>query len=69
MADYYTVLSSRHCMLYRQMDGNAYVYAMARQTQAAAQVVISAVRLAKRQAPNACTPMRDPQGLCWSGTF
>ena len=29
MADYRTVLSSHHCILYRQMSGNTVVYAVA----------------------------------------
>ena len=33
MTDYRTVLSSHHRILYRQMDGNTYVYAVAGQTQ------------------------------------
>lgn len=33
MMDYRTVLSSHHRILYRQTDGNTYVYAVAGQTQ------------------------------------
>ena len=33
MTDYRTVLSSHHRILYRQIDGNTYVYAVAGQTQ------------------------------------
>ena len=33
MTDYITVLSSHHRILYRQIDGNTYVYAVAGQTQ------------------------------------
>jgi len=33
MTDYRTILSSHHRILYRQTDGNTYVYAVAGQTQ------------------------------------
>lgn len=33
MTDYRTILSSHHRILYRQMDGNTYVYAVAGQAQ------------------------------------
>ncbi len=33
MTDYRTILSSHHRLLYRQMDGKTYVYAVARQAQ------------------------------------
>ncbi|MDG5974449.1 plasmid stabilization system protein [Hydrogenophaga taeniospiralis CCUG 15921] len=33
MTDYRTILSSHHRILYRQIDGNTYVYAVAGQTQ------------------------------------
>ena len=33
MMDYRTVLSSHHRILYRQIDGNTYIYAVAGQTQ------------------------------------
>jgi len=33
MTDYRTVLRSHHCILYRQIDANTYVYAVAGQTQ------------------------------------
>jgi len=33
ITDYRTVLSSHHRILYRQIDGNTYVYAVAGQTQ------------------------------------
>ena len=33
MMDYRTILSSHHRILYRQIDGNTYVYAVAGQTQ------------------------------------
>ncbi len=33
MTEYRTILSSHHRILYRQTEGNTYVYAVARQTQ------------------------------------
>lgn len=33
MTDYRTILSSHHRILYRQVEGNTYVYAVAGQTQ------------------------------------
>jgi len=33
ITEYRTVLSSHHCILYRQVDGNIYVYSVAGQMQ------------------------------------